>query len=491
MTKNLDKTLWCSSRYIGYVVFTKYGDTIFCEVPSHISLTPNKCYQLREFGNKDFIQRYIDNDFGYSHDCDSVFYEYSPEMLTKMHGPTERIVADIKQIHASNAYVYVINNVAYPSQFPVQWALTPVIETDLGNDDQVHTTICGPGTSPNHCNNCNLAGSYRGIFLGYCANCALYSYNFERGFGFIDNGEESEPAPADWEYVMQSKYPCSSSFDPEFDEWMYDDECEYMVRKIYKSAQDSYLKDVDITTLGYGLSSPDNICLQGGTPPTGPDICDNQEDMDPVREDEVDTKEPNWSQWPSNRYPRRAYGVPTFRYREVLSAHQTDTLTPDFIREKMEILFANNNISVSDNNYSFPIGPREPWDHYRLEKRPTCWFGWNAMLPSTDPDEEEVDLAIRLYVSHVHTEEAPAELVVECNNAMGRSTAYWSLMETMKAWILGETENPVIPTTATPYMQHPMPFDDDDDDDDETPEEPAAYQSQDESTNIFMASSLL
>ena len=37
---NVDKMLWSVSRYIGYVVFTKYGDSIFCEVPSHIVAIP-------------------------------------------------------------------------------------------------------------------------------------------------------------------------------------------------------------------------------------------------------------------------------------------------------------------------------------------------------------------------------------------------------------------------------------------------------------------
>ena len=480
MSTNVDKMLWGVSRYIGYVIFTKYGDSIFCEVPSHMGQIPNKCYQLRDFGKKDFIQRYITKDFAYTADCHSGFYEYSPEMLAKMHGPAERIVVDIKQITATGAYVYVIKNVAYPSQFPVQWALTPFIETTICSDDQVHTTICGPGTSPDHCYTCNRFGSYRGVFLGYCANCALYSYNYDRGFGYIDNGQELEPTPGDWQFVMQAKYPCHSSFEHIFEEWIYSDECEEMVRKIYKSAVASYLKDVDITTLGYTQNIED-ICLPGGLPPTGPDICDNQEDMDPVREDEVDTNIPNQMTWVSKRYPRRAYGSPLLPYREVLRATQTDTLIPDLIREKMEILFAHNNISVSDNNYSFPIGPRASWDHYRIEKRPTCWYGWNATLHARHADEEDVELCIRLYVSHVHTEDAPAELVLECNNMRGRSSTYWGLMNTMKQWILNETDDPVIPHIVPLHMKATM-------DDYDSEEE---LDNSNPSNDIFMASSML
>lgn len=479
-TRNVDKMLWTKSRFIGYVIFMKYGNSIFCEVPSHLGNTQSKCYQLRDFGKKDFIQRYIDKDFVYTPDCDSGFYEYSPEMLTKMHGPTERIVADIKKILATGAYIYVIKNVAYPSQFPVQWALTPVIDTTLWADDQVHTTICGPGTSPNHCVDCNRYGSYRGIFLGYCANCAYYNYNFERGFGYIANGVEMEIHPALWKNVIEAKYPCSSSFDDsESADWMYGDKYEEIVRKINKSARDSYLKGVDITTLGY-TQNIDDICLPGGAPPTGPDICDNQEDMDPVREDETDDAMQYLTSCSvaSKRYPRRAYGIPIFVYREVFTTPQTTTLTPDIIREKMEILFAHNNISVSDNNYSFPIGPRAPWDHYRSEKRPTCWFGWNAILPSNTSEEEDVGLAIRLYVSHVHTEDRPADLVLICNNIVGRSSAYWSLMRTLKSWILGETENPVIPNT--PKYSLVLSMDDIYDDE----------NNYDILTNVFIASSM-
>jgi hypothetical protein len=410
-------------------------------------------------------------------------------MLAKIHGPSERIVADIKKITATGAYVYVIDNVAYPSQFPVQWALTPIIETTVCNDDAVHTVICGPGTSPNHCGNCNLAGSYRGIFLGYCVNCALYSYNFERGFGFIENGKELETTlPMDWKYVIQAKYPCDSSFNPMFDEWMYADEYVEMVKKIYKPARNSYLKDVDITTLGY--SDPiDYTCLPGGAPTTGPDICDNQEDMDPVREDEVDTDMPGRTHWDSNRYPRRSYGVPTFRYREVFSKPQTATLTPDIIRAKMEIFFANNNIVVSDNNYSFPIGPRASWDHYRIEKHPTCWYGWNATLSARHADEESVELVIRLYVSHIHTAEAPATLILECNNVLGRSSTYWELMNTMKQWILNETDDPVIPHIAPLYI--PAAMDDYDSEDEDKAETQDEMDNSNPSNNIFMASSML
>jgi hypothetical protein len=46
-----------------------------------------------------------------------------------------------------------------------------------------------PETGPRECGNCAYYGSWNGVFLGYCANCAIV-YNGERGHGFIDIGKE-------------------------------------------------------------------------------------------------------------------------------------------------------------------------------------------------------------------------------------------------------------------------------------------------------------
>ena len=68
------------------------------------------------------------------------------------------------------------------------------------------------GTGPGQCNNCADYGSVNEIFIGYCANCAMYIYEGARGRGFIDVGvENSETSVLD-----------------------------------YPSAFDTYLKDVDI-----------------------------------------------------------------------------------------------------------------------------------------------------------------------------------------------------------------------------------------------------
>jgi hypothetical protein len=48
-----------------------------------------------------------------------------------------------------------------------------------------------PDTGPRECGNCAYYGSWNGVFLGYCANCAIV-YNGERGHGFIDIGKECD-----------------------------------------------------------------------------------------------------------------------------------------------------------------------------------------------------------------------------------------------------------------------------------------------------------
>lgn len=61
----------------------------------------------------------------------------------------------------------------YIKQFPKMWATSHV-----------------PETGPGECENCNFYGSWNGVFIGYCMNCADYVYEYQRGHGFIDHGEE-------------------------------------------------------------------------------------------------------------------------------------------------------------------------------------------------------------------------------------------------------------------------------------------------------------
>lgn len=49
-----------------------------------------------------------------------------------------------------------------------------------------------PNTGPKECINCAFYGSWNGVFLGYCANCAEYAYNGSRGRGLIYLGKEND-----------------------------------------------------------------------------------------------------------------------------------------------------------------------------------------------------------------------------------------------------------------------------------------------------------
>jgi len=61
---------------------------------------------------------------------------------------------------------YMIGYYKYDKSFPQEWALSHL-----------------PGTGPEQCNNCAEYGEKDEMFVGYCANCAIYDYNSERGEG--------------------------------------------------------------------------------------------------------------------------------------------------------------------------------------------------------------------------------------------------------------------------------------------------------------------
>lgn len=78
---------------------------------------------------------------------------------------------NLKEIVYCGDKYYSYNEELYTATFPKEWA-----ENHL------------EGTGPNDCKNCADYGSWNGVFIGYCANCAQYTYNGERGCGFISNG---------------------------------------------------------------------------------------------------------------------------------------------------------------------------------------------------------------------------------------------------------------------------------------------------------------
>ena len=80
-------------------------------------------------------------------------------------------------IYSHGDNFYVLNGIPYDKHFPIEWAMNP---RELDND-----FTCDPSV----CKNCLNYGSYNGVFIGYCANCAQ-EYDYQRGNGFIESGEE-------------------------------------------------------------------------------------------------------------------------------------------------------------------------------------------------------------------------------------------------------------------------------------------------------------
>lgn len=72
---------------------------------------------------------------------------------------------DLYQVVECDNY-YMIGYYKYDKSFPQEWALSHL-----------------PGTGPEECNNCAEYGAKDDVFVGYCANCAIYDYNSERGEG--------------------------------------------------------------------------------------------------------------------------------------------------------------------------------------------------------------------------------------------------------------------------------------------------------------------
>ena len=75
-------------------------------------------------------------------------------------------------ISPCNQY-YTYKGIHYDIAFPIFWV--------------IHEE---PETGPHHCGNCREFGTFRGVFLMYCTNCAQYIYENNVGYGAIDTGTE-------------------------------------------------------------------------------------------------------------------------------------------------------------------------------------------------------------------------------------------------------------------------------------------------------------
>jgi hypothetical protein len=148
------------------------------------------------------------------------------------------IPTTIDIIQGSCNKIYQIGTVQYDIHFPLHWALDP---KQLEND-----YVCGPS----HCNNCLEYGSYHGVFIGYCLNCA-YEYGYERGNGFLTYGVE-----------------CSEGYG----------------REPKNSAWNTYLKNVDLENVGWH-SWVDPPFVDDWESDAGEDADAEAEDADETKEE--------------------------------------------------------------------------------------------------------------------------------------------------------------------------------------------------------------
>jgi hypothetical protein len=87
---------------------------------------------------------------------------------------------------------YTYKDIHYDIAFPIFWILYEQ-----------------PETGPHHCNNCRDYGTFRGVFLMYCANCASYIYNNNVGYGAIEPGveliEENNIEKSAWHTYLKTR----------------------------------------------------------------------------------------------------------------------------------------------------------------------------------------------------------------------------------------------------------------------------------------------
>ena len=116
------------------------------------------------------------------------------------------------------------DGVKYDKDFPVEWAKTHL-----------------PHTGPIDCKNCAIYGSYKGVFIGYCCNCAQ-DYEHERGgLGFANGQELCADKPSS---------NSSSAYSTCYDRIFNDQNNYFSDWKTRYSAANTYLMDVSYDAIG-------------------------------------------------------------------------------------------------------------------------------------------------------------------------------------------------------------------------------------------------
>ena len=103
------------------------------------------------------------------------------------------------------ASYYSYDDKFYSIHFPKKWAKDHFEET-----------------GPKMCENCEHHGSWNGVFIGYCANCAEHIYQGTRGRGMIDIGKESNEEHVREYPSMKETYFKNVNLDEVGDTWIFD-----------------------------------------------------------------------------------------------------------------------------------------------------------------------------------------------------------------------------------------------------------------------------
>ena len=103
------------------------------------------------------------------------------------------------------ASYYSYDDKFYSIHFPKKWA-----------KDHVE------GTGPKMCENCEHHGSWNGVFIGYCANCAPHIYQGTRGRGMIGIGQEFNEEHVREYPSMKETYFKNVNLDEVGDTWIFD-----------------------------------------------------------------------------------------------------------------------------------------------------------------------------------------------------------------------------------------------------------------------------
>lgn len=336
---------------------------------------------------------------------------------------------EIFQIAETGKYVYTINGICYHEQFPIRWAMFPFQSVI---DKYGIIAIHGPGLTKHHCYTCNYAGSFRGVFVGYCDVCSKMVYDGERGKGYIN---------ADDEYIIRNTIDETRLAYLNMMEGCRNAKghiANYLFDELVARELCSYHWDVIDHPETDGYDHAAVCCLEGGPLPTTPDVCDSTT-SNPENMDEIDIPLQNTQHLRiSKRFPRRAYGFPRIfpLKHQVIYSPQHSEFTEEEIAKQIELFFRFNAslIEVLNDNYSFPLPIRPEWDAYRRCFKPRAWRAWDIKIKNVENPAENVKIHVFMYISNVYQPEVPSEIAIEFNNIRGCRSLFWDVFNAFKSW---------------------------------------------------------